>query len=162
MDMCYVSGFEVGMNNLSCMDTFLLWYGSYLYYLHVVYMVGCVLLLILFLFQHSTTRFGGWRYFWMDGGNHVCIHIYLCIFGMHGWLAYVFIVISYICLCYAFRSLYHSFIYVWVKEELHLKSSPKIFVITPYVLSSSKRRRLLAKRPLALCFDDYKLYAVRY
>ena len=67
---------------------------------------------------------------------HTCLYFY--IFGMHGWLTYVFIVTSYICLCYAFRSLYHILLYAYVKGELHLKSLPKIFVITPYVLSSSK------------------------
>ena len=53
-------------------------------------------------------------------------------------------------------------IYACVKGELHLKSLPKIFEITPYGLSSSKRRRLLAQRPLALSFDDNKTYVVRY
>jgi len=47
-----------------------------------------------------------------------------------------------------------------------LKSLPKIFVITKYVLSSSKRGRLLAQRPLALYldgyFDDNKPYLVIY
>ena len=80
---------------------------------------------------------------------------------MHGWLAYVLIIISYTCPCYAFRSLYHILLYAYVKGELHLKSPPKIFVITPYVLSSSKMGRLLAQRPLALSFDDYKSYEVR-
>jgi len=41
-----------------------------------------------------------------------------------------------------------------------LKSPPKIFVMTIYVLSSSKRGRLLAQRPLARYFDDNKPYLV--
>ena len=47
-----------------------------------------------------------------------------------------------------------------------MKSLPKIFVITIYVLSSSKRGRLLAQRPLARYFDGYfddnKPYLVMY
>jgi len=87
---------------------------------------------------------------------------YFCIFGMHGWLVYMFIFISYIYMCYAFRSLYYIHVYASVKGELHLKSPPKIFVITPYVLSSSKRGRLLAQRPLAPSFDDNKPYVVKF
>jgi len=60
----------------------------------------------------------------------------------------------------------HIFVYACVEGELHLKSLPKIFVITIYVLSSSKRGRLLAQRPLALYlvgyFDDNKPYLVMY
>ena len=60
----------------------------------------------------------------------------------------------------------HIFVYACVEGELYLKSLPKIFVITIYVLSSSKRGRLLAQRPLALYlveyFDDNKPYLVMY
>jgi len=61
---------------------------------------------------------------------------------------------------------YVFFVYACVEGELHLKSLPKIFVITIYVLSSSKRGRLLAQRPLAqyldVYFDDNKPYLVMY
>ena len=57
-------------------------------------------------------------------------------------------------------------VYAGVEGELHLKTLPKIFVITKYVLSSSKRGRLLAQRPFALYldgyFDDNKPYLVMY
>jgi len=60
----------------------------------------------------------------------------------------------------------YTFGYACVEGELHLKSLPKIFEITIYVLSSSKRGRLLAQRPLALYlggyFDDNKPYLVMY
>ena len=64
MDMCYVSGFEDGMNLLSFMDTFfiMIWQLSLLSPCGI-YMVGCLLLIVLFLFQLSTIHFGGWRYF---------------------------------------------------------------------------------------------------
>ena len=55
-----------------------------------------------------------------------------------------------------------SLIYACVEGELHLKSPPKIFVITIYVLSSSKRGRLLAQRTLARYFDDNKPYLVMF
>ena len=61
---------------------------------------------------------------------------------------------------------YDFLVYACVEGELHLKTLPKIFVITKYVLSSSKRGRLLAQRPLALYlsgyFDDNKTYLVMY
>ena len=98
--------------------------------------------------------FGGWRYFWMDGGNYLCILFVmhnlvslLCIDGWHMDLtvaSFLYASIVHLAL------LYHILIYACVKGELHLKSLPKIFVITPYILSSSKRGRLLAQRPLAL------------
>ena len=57
-------------------------------------------------------------------------------------------------------------LYACVEGELHLKTLPKIFEITIYVLSSSKRGRLLAQRPFAQYpdeyFDDNKPYLVMY
>jgi len=98
----------------------------------------------------------------MDGGNHICIHVYISVslVCMDGWHMCL---LSYHIYAFVntFRSLYHILLYAYVKGELHLKSPPKIFVITAYVLSSSKRGRLLAQRPLALSFDDYKPYEVR-
>jgi len=91
---------------------------------------------------------------------HTCLYF---LYLWYAWMVGIYvIVISYICLCYAFSSLYHILIYAYVKGELHLKSLPKIFVITPYVLSSSKRGRLLAQRPLARHFDDNKPYLVMF
>ena len=149
------------MNLLSCMDTFFQYDMAVMFLISMWYMwlvVYCVYAII-----DPIIYFGGWRYYWMNGGNHICIQfLYFCIFGMHGWLVYVFIFISYICLCNAFRSLYHIHVYACVKGELHLKSPPKLFVITPYVLSSSKRGRLLAQRPLARSFDDNKPYVVMF
>ena len=49
----------------------------------------------------------------------------------------------------------YTFGYACVEGELHLKTPPKIFEITIYVLSSSKRGRLLAQRSFAQCPDDY-------
>ena len=98
----------------------------------------------------------------MDGGNHICIHVYISVslICMDGWrmclLSYhIYALVMHL------DFLYHILLYAYVKGELHLKSPPKILVITPYVLSSSKRGRLLALRPLALSFDDYKPYEVR-
>ena len=141
---------------------FLIWQLSLLS-LYGICVWLCIISYSLFI-QPSTTYFGCWRYFWMDGGNLLCIHSLisislLCIDGWHMNL----IVTSFI---YAFimhlTLLYHIIIYACVKGELHLKSLPKICVITLYVLSSSKRGRLLAQRPLALSFDDNKPYVVRY
>ena len=100
----------------------------------------------------------------MDGGNHIRIHVYISVslVCMDGW---DMCLLSYHIYAFAnaFRSLYHILLYAYVKGELHLKSSPKLFVITPYVvLSSSKRGRLLVQRPLAPSFDDNKPYVVRY
>ena len=75
---------------------------------------------------------------------------------VYGWLTCVsFPYTIYLCLSI-------SLIYACVEGELHLKSPPKIFVITIYVLSSSKRGRLLAQRPLARYFDDNKTYLVMF
>ena len=86
---------------------------------------------------------------------------YFFILNMHRWLAYESNCISCISSVCAFVMHLALYIYAYVKGELHLKSLPKIFIITPYVLSSSKRGRLLAQRPLSLSFDDYKPYKVR-
>ena len=88
----------------------------------------------------------------MDGGNHLCILFYnsvslLCIDGWHMSLTFISFIYAFIM---HFALLCLILICVCVKGELHLKSIPKIFVITPYVLSSSKRGRLLAQMPLAL------------
>jgi len=120
-----------------------------------------------FLFPVDPTiyhLFGGWWYLWMDGGNHLCIHFHIvvllpCIDGWHIILTIIFFIYAFIM---HLALLYHILIYVCVKGELHLKSLPRIFVITSYVLSSSKRGRLLAQRPFALSFDDNKPYVVRY
>ena len=66
-----------------------------------IYMVGCLLLIVLVLFQPSTTHFGGWRYFWMDGGNHLCIHFHisvslLCINGWHMSLTVISFIYAFI------------------------------------------------------------------
>ena len=88
----------------------------------------------------------------MDGGNHLCILFYnsvssLCIDGWHMSLTVISFIYAFIM---HFALLCLILIYAGVKGELHLKSLPKIFVITPYVLSSSKRGRLLAQRSFAL------------
>ena len=133
----------------------------------IVSMWYMCLIVYCFLFPFDPTIchvFGGWRYFWMDGGNHLCIHSHisvslLCIDGWHMCITvisfiYAFIVhLALLCLI---------LIYACVKGELHLKSLIKLFVITSYVLSSSKKGRLLAQRPLALSFDDNKPYVVRH
>ena len=72
---------------------------------------------------------------------------YRCTLSMHdGW----HIILTVIFFIYAFivhlALLCLILIYACVKGELHLKSLPKIFLITPYVLSSSKRVRLLAQK----------------
>ena len=74
------------------------------------------------------------------------------------WLTFIFYMPR-LCICISFHN---SFIYACVKGELHLKSPPKIFEITIYVLSSPKRGRLLAQRPLARHFDYNKPYLVMF
>ena len=56
-----------------------------------------------FLFPVDSTvyhLFGGWRYFWMDGGNHLCIHFrivvfLLCIDGWHIILTVIFFIYAF-------------------------------------------------------------------
>jgi len=138
-----VFGFWSWHEPLSLYGHIYFWYGSYLYFLYMVYVFG-------FLFPVDPTvyhLFGGWRYFWMDGGNHLCIHFHIVVFLLcdDGW----HIILTVIFFIYAFivhlALLCLILIYACVKGELHLKCLPKIFVITPYVLSSSKRGRLLVK-----------------
>jgi len=47
-------------------------YGSYVF-LFVAYVIGSDY--HAYAFITSITYFGGRRYYWMDGGNHVCIHL---------------------------------------------------------------------------------------
>ena len=121
----------------------------------IVSMWYTCLVVYFFLFPIDSTiyhLFGGWRYYWMDGGNHLCIHFHIfislpCINGWHMNLTVISFIYTFIM---HLALLYHILIYACVKGELHLKFLPKIFLITPYVLSSSKRGRLLTQRPLAL------------
>jgi len=108
---------------------------------HVFYGYMCVLWLDV-LYEHELLFYG-------------ILLLHMCIYA---WLiGMCFISIYYMCLCLSI-----SLIYACVEGELHLKSPPKIFVITIYVLSSSKRGRLLAQRPLARHFDDNKPYLVMF
>ena len=91
------------------------------------------------------------------------MHTPIILYFWYAWMVGMCIsFISYMpvfCICISFCD---HFIYACVKGELHLKTPPKIFVITLYVLSSSKRGRLLAQRPLARRFDDNKPYIVMF
>jgi len=104
----------------------------------IVSMWYMCLVVYCFLFLVDPTiyhLFGGWRYFWMDGGNHLCILFYnsvslLCIDDWHMSLTVISFIYAFIM---HFALLCLILICACVKGELHLKSLPKIFVITPYV-----------------------------
>ena len=131
----------------------------YLYYFfvfgHVWYLVWwtCIFVLCLDMFWYLCCAFIKMCYpfmTWVPFGMDMSIVDYHLLFNI----------------CYIYLCLSMIFFYACVKGELHLKSLPKIFVITIYVLSSSKRGRLLAQRSLAQYpdeyFDDNKPYLVMY
>ena len=96
----------------------------------------------------------------MVGGNRLCIPFrisifFVCINVLHR----AYFVISYSYAIVDASSLYDTFGICICLGELHLKSLSYLFVITQCVLSSSKRGRLLAQRPLALV-DDNKTYVI--
>ena len=57
---------------------------------------------------------------------------------------------TYACLCWAFITYLYVYCYAWVKGELLWSLTLIHAYITPWVLSSSKRGRLLAQRPFTL------------
>ena len=119
-----------------------------------------IIVLVLLLAQSPILEDGG-IIGWMEVTMYAYTYNSVFLVCMDGWHMYHFF-ISYmpvLCMCI---SCYDHFIYACVKGEFHLKSPPKIFVITLYVLSSSKRGRLLAQRPLARSFDDNKTYIVMF
>ena len=71
-------------------------------------------------------------------GRRIAMHVYFLIY------AYMF------CFVYTFYSISYFYYYAWVKGELPWNLSLIHAYITPWVLSSSKKRRLLAQRPIAL------------
>ena len=67
---------------------------------------------------------------------YACLYLYLCI---------------YVCLVYELLlNIFIVYCYAWVKGELLWSLSLIHAYITPWVLSSSKRGRLLAQRPIAI------------
>ena len=116
--------------------------------------VGYVVYLFFLCFLYNPTIYylllevGG---YWMDGGNHLCIHrsnsvFLVCIDGLYKSL----IDISY---SYAFidaSNLYITFWYMQVFRGVSLAVSSQIICDNSMYFVIVKRGRLLAQRPLAL------------
>jgi len=108
-------------------------------------MCFCVLLLVdmSYLYEHMILSFMAVLFFAYVIGD-IYVH-YNSVFFMYAWMVGMCLtsypICLYLCMCISFLD---PFIYACVKGELHLKFSPKIFMITIFVLSLSKRGRLLA------------------
>ena len=82
----------------------------------------------------------------------ICMFISLCKKGEKTWYAWLFPCLCiYVCICFMhFIEYLYVYCYAWVKGELLWSLTLIHTYITPWVLSSSKRGRLLAQRPSTL------------
>ena len=138
--------------------------SSWMYIAYILYWLICVHPLLIFLFRTKRGRKLFCIYFnpfvddWQKGGE---VFQYICMFWKKGFMFMhsnkknlMCFMLVYACLSpYMFWAfIAYLFIYcdAWVKGELLWSLTLIHAYITPWVLSSSKRGRLLARRPFTL------------
>ena len=102
---------------------------------------------------------------WQKGGEVFGDFIYACLFyflvyAKRGKRIWNFVSLCiYVCISFIhFIEYLLVYCYAWVKEDLLWSLSLIHTYITPWVLSSSKKGRLLAQRLITLYFDDSKTH----